>query len=74
MTRAGLSPMDVLVSATRNSAAIRGVMDRGTLEPGKVVDFMVLGANPLEDIRNSRKISSVWHNERKMPPIYTKDS
>lgn len=74
MTQAGLSPMDVLVSATRHSAAICGVTDRGTLEPGKVADFIVLDANPLEDIRNSHKISSVWHNGRKMPPIYTKGS
>jgi imidazolonepropionase-like amidohydrolase len=67
MTRAGLSPMDVLVSATRNSATICGVTDRGTLEPGKVADFLVLDANPLGDIRNSRRIAAVWHNGRKIP-------
>jgi imidazolonepropionase-like amidohydrolase len=66
MTRAGLSPMDVLVIATRGSAAVCGVTDRGTLEAGKAADFLMLDANPLEDIRNTRKIATVWRNGRKI--------
>jgi len=66
MVGAGLSPMDALVAATRGSAAMLGISDRGTLEKGKRADFIVLAANPLDDIRNTRKLVSVWHDGREM--------
>ncbi|TMB10719.1 MAG: amidohydrolase family protein, partial [Deltaproteobacteria bacterium] len=67
MVSAGLSPMDALVAATRGSASMLGVSDRGTLQNGKRADFIVLQANPLEDIRNTRKVVSVWHAGREIP-------
>jgi len=67
MVRAGLSPMDALVAATRGSASMLGASDRGTLQNGKRADFIVLQANPLEDIRNTRKLVSVWHAGREIP-------
>ncbi len=60
-TKAGLTPMQALVSATSAPAKLLKIGDRtGTLEKGKWADFVVLSANPLDDIRNTRKIDSVW--------------
>jgi imidazolonepropionase-like amidohydrolase len=59
MMLAGMTPMQVIVSATRNSAEFLRLADTGTLQPGKSADFIVLDANPLEDITNTRRISAV---------------
>ena len=62
---AGLTPMQVLVSATRGAAHAIGVEDtRGTLAPGKVADIVVLDRNPVEDIRNTRRIRFVIKDGR----------
>lgn len=61
MVAAGLSPMDAIHSATATNAELLGAADRmGTLEPGKLANFLVLDANPLDDIRNTQKIRTVW--------------
>lgn len=60
-TKAGLTPMQALVSATSGAAqAVNISQHAGTLEKGKWADFVVLNANPLDDIRNTRSIDSVW--------------
>ena len=60
MVRAGMTPADVIVSATRNSADFLALDDVGTLEAGKSADFVVLEANPLDDITNTRQIEAVY--------------
>jgi imidazolonepropionase-like amidohydrolase len=56
----GLSPSDAIVAATSGPAELLGLKDAGTLASGKRADFIVLDANPLENILNTRKISSVY--------------
>ena len=60
MVAAGMSPAAVLEAATRNSADLLQLTDVGTVESGKSADFIVLDANPLDDITNMRQISSVY--------------
>jgi imidazolonepropionase-like amidohydrolase len=68
MVRAGLTPMQAIVAATRGSAAMLGVPDRGTLEKGKRADLLVLAANPLDDIRNTRQLVTIWNGGREIQP------
>jgi len=66
--KAGLTPMQALVSATSGAAkALNISKNAGTLEKGKWADFVVLTANPLDDIRNTRKIESVWIGGLQVP-------
>jgi hypothetical protein len=60
LVESGFTPMEALQAATRNPARYFGnLQEMGTLEPGKVADLLLLDANPLDDIRNTRKIRMV---------------
>ncbi len=60
LVKAGLTPAQAIVAATRNSAGILGLDHLGTAGAGKSADFVVLDANPLDDIGNTRRISAVY--------------
>jgi imidazolonepropionase-like amidohydrolase len=60
MVAAGMSPSQVLVAATKTSAAILKLDDLGMVAASKSADFVVLDANPLDDIKNTRRISKVY--------------
>lgn len=66
MAEAGLTPMQIIVSATRNAAEYMGLKDLGTLAPGHFADFIILDENPLEDIKNMKKIHSVFISGREV--------
>ncbi len=60
MVASGMTPAQVITSATKNGAAFLKMTDAGTIEVGKTADLLVLDANPLQDITNTRKISAVY--------------
>ena len=60
MVAAGMTPAEVIVAATSNAAELMQVDDVGMVETGRSADFIVLNANPLDDITNTRQIDSVY--------------
>jgi imidazolonepropionase-like amidohydrolase len=66
-TRAGLTPMQALGAGTRTPAKILGLDQLGTVAPGKSADFIVLNANPLDNIANTRKIDRVYLRGEAVP-------
>jgi imidazolonepropionase-like amidohydrolase len=60
MVKVGMTPAQVIVAATKTSAAILKLDQLGGIAPGKSADFIVLDGNPLDDIANTRRIDRVY--------------
>ncbi len=60
MVRSGMTPAEVIVAATQTSAELMHLAYSGTVAVGKSADFVVLDANPLDDITNTRRIDAVY--------------
>lgn len=70
MVQAGLTPMEALQTATINPAKFLNLQDKlGTIERGKFADLVLLDANPLDDIANTRRIAAVVVNGRYLPRL-----
>ena len=72
MVDAGLTPAQAIDAATRRAAMFLGAEELGTLEQGKWADFVVLDGDPLADIKNSRKIRTVYLAGNEVTPITRK--
>jgi imidazolonepropionase-like amidohydrolase len=66
MVAAGMTPAQAIVAATRTSAEVLRLDALGTIAPGKSADFIVLNANPLDNIMNTRRISQVYLRGRQI--------
>jgi hypothetical protein len=65
LVRSGLTPLEALRTATYNPASYLEALDSlGTIGEGKIADLVLLDGNPLEDIRNTKRISAVIANGR----------
>jgi imidazolonepropionase-like amidohydrolase len=63
LVQAGLTPMEALQAATRNPAGFLNALDnRGTVDAGKLADLVLLDADPLQDIANTRRINAIVIN------------
>ena len=73
MVEAGLTPMKAIVAATGTNAEILGGAKQfGTLQSGRQADFLVLDANPLDDIHNTERLSAVWKSGKTVPSVSAK--
>jgi imidazolonepropionase-like amidohydrolase len=64
LTRAGLTPLEALGTATRNAAALLELDDRGVIAEGKLADLLIVDGNPAEHIEDLDRIVAVWHRGR----------
>jgi imidazolonepropionase-like amidohydrolase len=69
MQDAGLTPMQIIQSATGDAAACMNLRDTGTLEVGNWADLLVLSMDPLADIHNTRSIEQVWIAGNQLPRL-----
>jgi imidazolonepropionase-like amidohydrolase len=73
LVQAGLTPMQALTAATSNNAKFIGAKDLGVVAAARSADLLVLDADPLADIRNTRRIHAVYIAGQSVPTIWSKD-
>ncbi|HTF31632.1 MAG TPA: amidohydrolase family protein, partial [Flavitalea sp.] len=67
MVKAGLTPLQAITAATKNAARMLEIGNKtGTLEPGKLADFIILENSPADNIRNTRGIVEVYKAGKKI--------
>jgi imidazolonepropionase-like amidohydrolase len=68
LVKSGLTPSEALVAATGDVSSCMGLADRlGTIQPGRYADLIVLARSPLDDVKNTRTIESVWISGNRVP-------
>jgi imidazolonepropionase-like amidohydrolase len=63
---AGLTPLQAILTATRNAADLLALPDRGVIAPGKLADLLIVDGNPAEHIEDMDRIEAVWHRGRQV--------
>lgn len=67
MREAGLTPMQIIVAASKTAAEQLELRDLGAIKPGNWADFIVLDADPLQDIQHMRQIKAVFIGGNEVP-------
>jgi imidazolonepropionase-like amidohydrolase len=66
LVRAGLTPLQAITTATKNAAALLQLDDRGSIEPGKRADLLIVEGDPASDIRAVDAIAEVWQRGKRV--------
>ncbi len=71
--KSDISALETIRAATQTAARSLGIEgDRGTLEPGKRADFLILNADPIADVKNVRRILETYKNGQRVGPIISR--
>ncbi len=66
LVASGLTPLQAIGTATKNAAALVQLSDRGTVEPGKLADLLVVEGDPSKRIEDMNRIVAVWRHGKKV--------